>query len=50
MGLEKSLAYAQAHPEIAAVLLTHSGRGGDVEIHRCGLDDDDFLLRGDFGH
>ena len=34
MGLEKSLAYTQAHPEIAAVLLTHSGRGGDVEIHR----------------
>ena len=43
MGLEKSLAYAQAHPEIAAVLLTHCGRGGDVEIHRCGLDDGDFL-------
>jgi thiamine biosynthesis lipoprotein len=44
MGLEKSLAYAQSHPEIAAVLLTHSSRGGDVEIHRCGLDDGDFLV------
>ena len=44
MGLEKSLAYAQAHPEIAAVLLTHSGRGGDVEIHCSGLDDCDFLV------
>ncbi len=44
MGLEKSLAYTQAHPEIGAVLLTHCGRGGDVEIHRCGLDDGDFLV------
>jgi thiamine biosynthesis lipoprotein len=43
MGLEKSLAYAQAHPEIGAVLLTHASRGGDVEIHHCGLDDGDFL-------
>ncbi|MGA2059300.1 MAG: FAD:protein FMN transferase [Thermoguttaceae bacterium] len=44
LGLEKSLAYAQAHPEIATVLLTHSSRGGDVEIHRCGLDDGDFQV------
>jgi thiamine biosynthesis lipoprotein len=45
MGLEKSLAYARAHPEIAAILLTHCGRGGDVGIHRCGLDDGDFLAQ-----
>ncbi|MGA2797282.1 MAG: FAD:protein FMN transferase [Thermoguttaceae bacterium] len=44
MGLEKSLAYTQAHPEIAAILLTHCGRGGDVEIHRFGLDGGDFLV------
>ncbi|MGD0517935.1 MAG: FAD:protein FMN transferase, partial [Thermoguttaceae bacterium] len=44
LGAEKSLAYAQAHPEIGAVLLTHCGRGGDVEIHRFGLDDGDFLV------
>jgi FAD:protein FMN transferase len=50
MGVEKSLAYSQAHPDIAAVLLTHSGRGEDVEIHCCGLDDDDILLQGAFGH
>ena len=44
LGLEKSLAYARAHPEIATVLLTHCGRGGDVEIQRFGLDDGDFLV------
>ncbi len=37
LGLEKSLAYCQTHPEIGAVLLTPSGRGKDFEIHLAGL-------------
>jgi thiamine biosynthesis lipoprotein len=45
LGAEKSLAYTQAHPEIATVLLTPSSRGEDVEIHCSGLDDGDFLVQ-----
>jgi FAD:protein FMN transferase len=44
-GLEKSLAYCQNHPEIGAVLLTSSVRGGGVEVHYSGLDDDNFVLK-----
>ncbi|MGD0384067.1 MAG: FAD:protein FMN transferase [Thermoguttaceae bacterium] len=44
LGVEKSLAYAQAHPEIATVLLTPSSRGEDVDIHCSGLEDRDFLV------
>jgi thiamine biosynthesis lipoprotein len=45
LGVEKSLAYAQAHPEIATVLLTPSSRGENVKIHCSGLDDGDFLVQ-----
>jgi thiamine biosynthesis lipoprotein len=45
LGVEKSLAYTQAHPEIATVLLTPSSRRENVEIHCSGLDDGDFLVQ-----
>jgi thiamine biosynthesis lipoprotein len=45
LGPEKSLAYCQAHPEIGAVLLTPSSRGGDLEIHSSGLPDCDFVIK-----
>jgi thiamine biosynthesis lipoprotein len=43
LGLEKSLAFCQAHPEIGAVLLIPSSRGKNFHIHLAGLDDRDFV-------
>jgi len=45
LGWEKTKAYCQAHPEIGAVLLTPSSRGGDLEIHCSGMDDRDFIIK-----
>jgi FAD:protein FMN transferase len=44
LGAEKSLAYCRNHPEIGAVLITPTDRGGNIEIHRSGLDDCDLIV------
>jgi thiamine biosynthesis lipoprotein len=38
MGIEKSLSYCEHHPEVAALIVTPSGRSGSIEIHSIGLD------------
>ena len=43
LGPEKSLDYCHAHPEVGAVLLSPSSRGGDLEIHALGLPDCNIL-------
>ena len=45
LGPEKTADYCQNHPEIGAVLLTQSSRGGNPEIHIIGIDDRDFTLK-----
>jgi FAD:protein FMN transferase len=45
LGPEKTSAYCQIHPEIGAVLLTQTSRGGSPEIHVLGLNDQDIALK-----
>ncbi len=40
MGVEASLAYCQAHPEISAVLMAAGERPGAVALYTANLDDD----------
>ena len=39
LGPEAALAYCRRHPEIAAVMVCPSSRGGGLEVHSAGLDD-----------
>ncbi|MGW8258478.1 MAG: FAD:protein FMN transferase, partial [Thermoguttaceae bacterium] len=43
LGLEKSLDYCRAHPEIGAVLLAPSEQGNKCKIHLANLTDRDFV-------
>jgi thiamine biosynthesis lipoprotein len=44
LGPEKSLDYCRARPHLAAVLVSPGPRQGSIELHTCGLNDEDWKV------